>query len=79
MFLKASTMNSAIFFWNERGAKGVLCKNTLLADLLGSQHLLEVLQTSLTFENRENVVKSGCFGKRLGWTAPFLFRNKGGI
>ena len=79
MFLKASTMDSAIFFWNEREAKGVLCKNILLTDLLGSQHLLEVLQTSLTFENRENAVKSGFFGKRLGWTAPFLFRNKGGI
>ena len=35
----------------------VLCKNIFLANLLGSQHLLEILQTSLTFKNSENVVK----------------------
>ena len=55
MFLKASAMKST----------GFLCKNILLADLLGSQHLLETLQTSLTFKNSEKVVKSGCFEKRL--------------
>ena len=36
-----------------------MCKNILLADLLGSQHLLEILQTSITFKNSEKVVKSG--------------------
>ena len=56
-----------------------MCKNILLADLLGSQHLLEILQTSLTFKNSENVVKSGCFEKHLRWRAPIFFRNEGGI
>ena len=31
----------------------------LLTDLLGSQYLFEILQTSRTFKNSENVVKSG--------------------
>ena len=57
----------------------VLCKNILLDDLLGSQHLLEILQTSLTFKNSEKVVKSGCFKKSLRWRAPIFFRNEGGI
>ena len=37
----------------------------LTTDLLGSQYLLEVLQTSLTFKNSEKVLKSGCFKKSL--------------
>ena len=41
----------------------MLCKNILLADILGSQHLFELLHTSSTVKNSENVVKSGCFGK----------------
>ena len=49
-----------------------LCENILLADLLESQHLLEMLQTSLTFKNSEKVVKSGCFKKRLRWREPFF-------
>ena len=55
-----------------------MCKSTLLAELLGSQHLLEVLQTSLTFKNSENVVKGICFGKRLQWRAPIFFEMKEG-
>ena len=35
-----------------------MCKNILLADLLGSQHLLELLQTSRIFKNSEKAVKS---------------------
>ena len=50
-----------------------------LADLLGSQHLLEILQISLTFENSEKVAKSGCFEKLFRWRATILFRNGGGI
>ena len=49
-----------------------LCENILLADLLGSQHLLGILQTSLTFKNSEKLVKSGCFKKCLRWRAPFF-------
>ena len=56
----------------------MLCKNVLLADLLGSQHLLEILHTSLTFENSGNVVKSGCFEKRCHGECHF-FLNEGGI
>ena len=55
-----------------------MCKSTLLAELLGSQHLLEVLQTPLTFKNSENVVKGICLGKRLQWTAPIFFEMKEG-
>ena len=77
MFLKDSAMENAIFFWNKGEVEGVLCKNILLANLLGSQHLLEILQTSLTFENSEKVViKSGCFEKLLRWRAPFFFEMK---
>ena len=58
-------MESTIFFFrNEGGLQGVLCKNILLADLLGSQHLFEILQTSVTAKKSENVVKR-CFEKRL--------------
>ena len=59
-----------IFCWNEGEVSG---------DLLGSQYLFEILQTSLTVKNSENVVKSGCFEKRLQWRAPTLFRNEGGF
>ena len=43
------------------------------------KHLFEILQISFTVENSENVVKSGCFEKRLRWRVPTLFRNEGGI
>ena len=55
-----------------------MCKNVLLADLLESQHLLEILQTSLTFKNSKKVVKRGCFEKLFQWRAPIFFRNEGG-
>ena len=56
-----------------------MCKNILVDDLLGSQHLLEVLQTSPTFRNSEKMVKSGCFKKSLRWRVPIFLRNEGGI
>ena len=68
MLLKYSTMESAIF----------LSKNILLTDLLGNQHLFEILQTSLTFKNSENVVKSGCFEKPRRWRAPIFSEMKEG-
>ena len=55
---------------------GVLCRNIFVADLLRSLHLFEILQTSLTVKNSGNVVKSGCFEKLLGWSAPNFFRDK---
>ena len=38
-----------------------MCKNIFLANLLGSQYLFELLQTSLIVRNSENVVESRCF------------------
>ena len=40
----------------------IFCYRT---DLLESQHLLEILQTLLTFKSNEKVIKSGCFEKFL--------------
>ena len=50
-----------------------------MADLLGSQHLLEILQLSLTFKNSGKIIKSGCSENRLWKRAPIFFRNEGGI
>ena len=65
-----------VLCWNEGAVSGVLCKNIFVTDLLGSQHLFEILLTSHTFKNSENVVKSGCFENLLRWKAPILFRNE---
>ena len=64
------------FFGNKRGVLGVLCKNILLADWLGSQHLLEIVQTSFAFKNSEKVIKSGCVENLLRWSAPIFFEMK---
>ena len=69
MFLKDFAIESANFY-----LKDALCRNILLADLLGSQYLLEILQTSLTVKNNENGLKSGCFEKRLTFTKTILER-----
>ena len=55
-----------------------MCKNILLADLLGSQYLIEILQTSLTFKNTEKVVIIGCFEKLLRWRPSTFFEMKEG-
>ena len=65
-----------IFCWNEGVVSGILCKNIFVTDLSGSNHLFEILQTSLTFKNSENVVKSGCFEKCLRWRASFFSEMK---
>ena len=67
-----------IFCWNEGAVSGILCQKIFVTDLSGSQHLFEILQTSLTFKNSENVVKSGCFEKLLQWRAPIFFETKDG-
>ena len=54
-------------------------KNISLADIVGSQYLLEILHTSLAVKNSENVVESGCFERRLWWNGPIFDRNEGGI
>ena len=51
-------------------------KNISLADIVGSQYLLEILRTSL---DSENVVESGCFERHLWWNGPIFDRNEGGI
>ena len=65
--------------WNEGAVSGVLCKNIFLDELLESECLFEILQTSFTVKNSENVLNSGCFEKSLRWRLPTLFRNEGGI
>ena len=42
---------------------GALFKIIFVADLLDSLYLFEILQTSLTVKNSENVAKSGGFEK----------------
>ena len=59
------TPNTDSFYAVEEAVLGILCKNILLADLLGSQYLFEVLKASLTVKISENVVKSECFEKHL--------------
>ena len=61
------------FYQNEGAVSGVLYKNNFVSDLLGSQHLLEILQTSLTVKNSENGVKSGCFKKRFAMESTNFF------
>ena len=54
-------------------------ESDFVGDLLGSQYLFEILQASLTAKNSENMVKSGCFEKRLRWrVCQFLFSIKAG-
>ena len=65
-----------IFCWNEGVVSGILCKNIFVTDLSGSNHLFEILQTSLTFKNSENVIKSGYFEKRLRWRSTTFFQTK---
>ena len=60
------------FCRNEGAVSSVLCKNIFKADL-GSQYLFEILQTSFTVKNNENVVKSGCFEKCSQWKVPIFF------
>ena len=79
MLLKDSAMESANFYLKKWRGVRCLFKSPLLADLLGSQYLLEILQSSLTVKNNENGVKSGCFEKLLRWRAPIFFRNEGKI
>ena len=56
----------------------VLSKNIFVPDLIGSQYLFEILQTSFTVKNSDNMVKSRCFEKLLRWTAPIFFETKEG-
>ena len=42
-----------------------LVQNGFLNDLLGSQYLFESSQTSVFVKNSDNVVKNGCFEKRM--------------
>ena len=57
MLLKGSAMDSANFYLKKWRGVRCLFKSLLLADLLGSQYLLEILQSSLTVKNNENGTK----------------------
>ena len=70
MFLKTCVRwRPQICFRNEGAVSGVLYKNNFVSDLLESQHLFEILQTSLTFNNSVmvelDVSKNSCDGERL--------------
>ena len=60
--------------------KIIFVKNNFVSDLLDRQHLLQILQTSLTIKQwkSEKVVKIGCFEKRLRWRRPIFFEIKEG-
>ena len=49
-------------------------KNTFVADILRSQYLSEILQTSFTVKSSENEVKHECFEKCSRWRAPIFRR-----
>ena len=52
----------------------MLCKNIFVVDLLRSQYLFEILQTSLTVKNSENGVKRDVLKN-----VSIFFRNEGRI
>ena len=57
------------FFEIMEGCKVSCIKNILLADLLGSQHLFEILQTSITVKNSEKWI----FRETLAMVSAKLF------
>ena len=67
-----------MFCCKEGAVLGVLCKIIFVADLLGSQYLVEILQTSFIVKDNENVVKS-VFRKTFAMKSAIFFRNKWGI
>ena len=64
-----------MFFCKEGAVSGVSCKIIFVADLLGSQYLVEILQTSFIVKDNENVVKS-VFRKTFAMKNAIFFRNK---
>ena len=54
--MERTKWRAKIFFWYEGAVSGVLCKIIFVVDLLGSQYLFKILQTSLTVKNNKNVV-----------------------
>ena len=68
-------MKGGIFFEMKERCKVSCVKKYFLAELLGSQYLLEILQTSPTVKNSENVVTlRNTFVIR----APIFYENEGG-
>ena len=63
---------SNFFFEIKEGCK-VSCVKIFLADLFGSQYVFEILHTSLTVTNSENVVKFGSF---LNWECKLFWKPK---
>ena len=59
----------SFFFEIMEGCKVSCIKNILLADLLGSQHLFEILQTSITVKNSEKWI----FRETLAMVSDKLF------
>ena len=72
-FKKLVQWRAQIFCRNEGAVSGDLYQHNFVGDLLESQNLFEILQTSLTFKNNENVVKSGFFEKLLQMESANFF------
>ena len=67
----------AHFFKKIKGVK-CLVQKYILADLLVSQEIFEILQTSLTVENIENVVKMDISEKMFAMESAIFFKMKDG-
>ena len=62
MFLKTCAIE---FCWNPEAVSDVFDEKSFVADLLGSECLFEILQTSSTVKNSENVVKKWMFQRTI--------------
>ena len=71
MLIKISAMESLVIFFEIKEGCKVSCVKIFLADLFGSQYVFEILHTSLTVTNSENVVKFGSF---LNWECKLFWK-----
>ena len=60
-------------FWNEARVQGALCKNIYLAGLLRRCIYLRYYKPHSLLKVKGDMVKTGCFEKRLQWRVPFFF------
>ena len=79
MCLKASAIENANLFLNEGRVQGALCKNIYLAGLLRRCIYLRYYKPHSLLKVKGDMVKTGCFEKRLLWRVPFVFLSEGKI
>ena len=77
--VKVTAMKIDILFSKRKGDVKWLLEQHFLTDLLGSQYFFEIYHTSLTIKYSENIVKRGCFERRLQREAPTFAWKEGGI